>query len=119
MEYFAQASTEQVPGWVYAQGGAVLVIALALLALIKQMLTTFETRTDKMLETFKVDQTAERGRSDASQTADRMRSDSHLEKVYAKLDHMTDRLYEARCRLPPGLVCEYQKLNRTPQNEAH
>lgn len=98
---FAQTITEQIPGW--AQGSIALAAMAILGVIVRQMLATFESRTDKMLEVFKSEQSSERGRSDA-----------HLEKVYQKLDNMSDRLYEARCRLPPG-GCDFQRVQRLEQ----
>lgn len=99
--YLLAQQVADIPGW--AQGSIALAAMAILGVIVRQMLATFESRTDKMLDVFKNEQTAERGRSDA-----------HLEKVYQKLDNMSDRLYEARCRLPPG-GCDLQRLVRHDQ----
>lgn len=116
---------DTIPSWAWAQAGIAGAIAFALIAIIRQMLSSFESRSDKqlvaydskfdkMLSTFKEDQKDERKRTDDLIRDERDRADSQHQQHVIALKEVTQALEMAKCKFTGQCAYQVYPPNRRP-----
>lgn len=118
----APPAPNSIEAW--APTGVMGTLLLALLALVRQMITTFkdeqgaerkaaELRWSEILKTFKEDQAAERKRSDDMLDKERLRSDANATRMWATFEQFRESF---TCRFSGQ--CQYQQpIRRPPESQ--